>query len=162
MGVIPVLESLGYPIPIAVVYAGCLFLFGCCVGSFLNVVSYRLPHGVSLISPGSRCPGCGKVIHAWENIPILSWVLQRARCRGCRLPISWRYPAIELLTGFLPAAHLLRDPLWSPGRSGQRWLPISSAVRPTPPVKNTPSPAANSAPTLGSGTVSRVEPMQFH
>ena len=75
-----------------------IFAFGCCVGSFLNVVIYRLPRDKSLISPGSACPACGERIHFYDNIPLLSWLLLRARCRHCKAPISARYFIIELLT----------------------------------------------------------------
>lgn len=77
------------------------FLFGLAVGSFLNVCIYRLPRGESLILPRSRCPTCGNPIKAWDNIPLLSFLLLRGRCRACGARISWRYPAVELLTGLL-------------------------------------------------------------
>lgn len=73
-------------------------LLGAIVGSFLNVVIYRLPRGESLSRPRSRCPGCGVAIAPYDNVPILSWLVLRGRCRRCREPISPRYPAIELLT----------------------------------------------------------------
>jgi leader peptidase (prepilin peptidase) / N-methyltransferase len=76
-------------------------LLGLCVGSFLNVVIHRLPRGESIVTPGSRCPGCGRPIRAWENIPVLSYLWLRGRCAGCGTRIAWRYPAIELLTGGL-------------------------------------------------------------
>jgi leader peptidase (prepilin peptidase) / N-methyltransferase len=84
--------------PIAVVYA---LIFGLCVGSFLNVVIARLPAGRSVISPGSACPRCGSAIAWYDNLPVLSYVLLRARCRACQNPISWRYPAVELICGML-------------------------------------------------------------
>jgi leader peptidase (prepilin peptidase)/N-methyltransferase len=84
--------------PIAVVYA---LVFGLCVGSFLNVVIARLPAGRSVVSPGSACPRCGSTIAWYDNLPVLSYVLLRARCRACRNPISWRYPAVELICGVL-------------------------------------------------------------
>ncbi|MFH0910851.1 MAG: prepilin peptidase [Planctomycetota bacterium] len=90
--------------PPPVVYALVLFFFGLCVGSFLNVVICRLPRGVSLFYPGSMCPACGRKIAGAENLPLLSWILQGGRCRGCRRPISLRYPAVELLTGLAWAA----------------------------------------------------------
>ena len=74
---------------------------GLAVGSFLNVVAYRLPIGGSLVSPPSACPGCGSAIRAYDNIPILSWLFLRGRCRDCREPISWRYPLVEAATGVL-------------------------------------------------------------
>ncbi|HXN56701.1 MAG TPA: prepilin peptidase [Myxococcales bacterium] len=77
------------------------FAFGAVVGSFLNVVIARVPAGLSIVKPGSRCPRCGMDIAWYDNIPIVSWILLRARCRGCALPISARYPAVELLAGVL-------------------------------------------------------------
>ena len=74
-----------------------LFAVGSSVGSFLNVVAYRLPAGVNLVHPGSRCPRCLSPIRLWHNIPILGWFLLRGRCRDCRLPISPRYPLVEFL-----------------------------------------------------------------
>ena len=74
------------------------FVIGACVGSFLNVCITRWPHDLSVISPRSRCPRCERPITAVDNIPILSWLLLRGKCRGCGLPISTLYPAIELLT----------------------------------------------------------------
>jgi len=78
-----------------------VFVFGCCVGSFLNVVIYRLPRDKSLIRPPSFCPSCGRRIRFYDNIPLLSWLLLRGRCRYCREPISPRYFVIELLTGLV-------------------------------------------------------------
>jgi leader peptidase (prepilin peptidase)/N-methyltransferase len=73
--------------------------FGLAIGSFLNVVIHRLPLGESLVHPGSRCPGCGAAVRAWDNVPVLSYLLLRGRCRNCNEPISFRYPLIEALTG---------------------------------------------------------------
>lgn len=74
------------------------FALGACIGSFLNVVIWRLPRGESLSAPPSHCPKCGHGIRPWENIPLVSWLALRARCSSCREPISPRYPAVELLT----------------------------------------------------------------
>lgn len=76
-----------------------LALLGLVFGSFANVVIWRLPRGESLASPGSHCPRCGSTIAWHDNIPVLSWLLLRGRCRSCGEPISWRYPAVELLSG---------------------------------------------------------------
>ncbi len=73
-----------------------IFLSGLCVGSFLNVVIWRLPRGMSLMHPPSRCPRCGHWIRAWENIPLVSWLVLKGRCSGCHEPISIRYPLVEL------------------------------------------------------------------
>ena len=78
-----------------------VFVFGCCVGSFLNVVIYRLPLDKSLISPASACPGCGEYIQFYDNIPLVSWLFLGRKCRYCRVPISPRYFIIELLTGIV-------------------------------------------------------------
>ena len=75
-----------------------IFAFGCCVGSFLNVVIYRLPRDKSLVTPGSSCPACGQRIHFYDNIPLVSWLVLGAKCRHCKAPISVRYFIIELLT----------------------------------------------------------------
>lgn len=78
-----------------------IFLLGAIVGSFLNVVIARLPEGLSVVRPRSRCPKCGGSIPWFLNIPVLSWILLRGRCATCAQPISIRYPIIELLTAVL-------------------------------------------------------------
>lgn len=78
-----------------------VFVFGLVVGSFLNVVIYRVPRGESIVRPRSRCPGCGHEIREYDNVPVLSWLILRGRCRDCREPISARYPAVELFTGVI-------------------------------------------------------------
>jgi len=83
------------------VFAGML---GLAIGSFLNVVAYRLPRGESLSRPGSRCPSCGTPVRPYDNVPVLSWLALRGRCRSCRSGISIRYPLIEALTGALCVA----------------------------------------------------------
>ena len=74
---------------------------GLCVGSFLNVCISRWPAGLSVVRPRSRCPKCERQIAAIENVPVLSWIFLRGRCRGCRLPISIQYPAVELFVGIV-------------------------------------------------------------
>ncbi len=76
-------------------------LYGLCIGSFLNVVIYRLPLGQSLASPPSRCRNCGYQLRWFDNIPVLSWVFLRGRCRACGVSVSWQYPIVELITGAL-------------------------------------------------------------
>lgn len=76
-------------------------VFGAIIGSFLNVVIHRVPLEESVVFPNSRCPSCGAVIAFYDNIPVLSWMLLGAKCRGCKQPISFRYPAVELLTAAL-------------------------------------------------------------
>jgi leader peptidase (prepilin peptidase) / N-methyltransferase len=78
-------------------------VFGLLLGSFLNVVAYRLPRGESLAMPASRCPGCDTPIKPYDNVPVLSWLLLRGRCRACGTTIAWRYPLVELATAALLA-----------------------------------------------------------
>jgi leader peptidase (prepilin peptidase) / N-methyltransferase len=82
----------------AVTFAGVL---GAIVGSFLNVVSYRLPRHESLVSPASHCPKCGTPVKPYDNIPIVSWLALRGHCRSCSAPISARYPLVEALASAL-------------------------------------------------------------
>jgi len=78
-----------------------VFLMGSAIGSFLNVVIYRIPLGKSIISPPSSCPKCGERIKPYHNIPILGWLMLGGKCANCKEPISIRYPIIELITGIL-------------------------------------------------------------
>jgi leader peptidase (prepilin peptidase)/N-methyltransferase len=78
-----------------------VFALGCCVGSFLNVVVYRLPRDKSVMTPPSSCPACGRRIRFYDNVPLVSWLVLRAKCRDCKAPISIRYFVIELLTGLV-------------------------------------------------------------
>jgi leader peptidase (prepilin peptidase) / N-methyltransferase len=75
--------------------------FGLLIGSFLNVVAHRLPARASLARPGSRCPSCETPIKPYDNVPVLSWLLLRGRCRACAAPIAARYPLVEALTAVL-------------------------------------------------------------
>ena len=86
-------------------------VFGAIIGSFLNVVIHRVPLEESIVFPNSRCPSCGAVIPFYDNIPVLSWVMLGAKCRGCKERISFRYPAVELLTGALFVAVAWHDGL---------------------------------------------------
>src|SRR4051812_30458485 len=79
-------------------------IVGACAGSFLNVVIWRVPRGESIVSPPSHCPNCGERIKARDNIPIVSWLLLRGRCRNCSDPISARYPLVEALVAVVFAA----------------------------------------------------------
>ncbi|MEG1537480.1 MAG: prepilin peptidase [Clostridiales bacterium] len=94
-----------YPALLLVLYLF-VFLFGSVIGSFLNVVIYRLPRGISFVSGRSFCPACREQLKAWDMIPCVSWLLLRGRCRFCHSPISRRYPAVELFCGLLAVAVL--------------------------------------------------------
>jgi leader peptidase (prepilin peptidase) / N-methyltransferase len=85
-----------------------LTVAGATVGSFLNVVAYRLPRGLSVVRPRSRCPGCGAQIAGYDNVPVVSWVLLRGRCRACDETISFRYPLIEAVSAALFAGVAIR------------------------------------------------------
>lgn len=78
-----------------------LGVLGLLVGSFLNVVIHRVPAGMSLVSPGSACPSCAHPVRPYDNVPVLSWLVLRGRCRDCSAPISGRYPLVELATAVL-------------------------------------------------------------
>ena len=95
-------------IPGSAFVTGAAFVLGLVLGSFLNVVIARLPKRQSIVSPPSRCPRCRAAIRPWDNIPVLSWILLRGRCRDCRARIPWRYPLVELTAGFLLAALVQR------------------------------------------------------
>ena len=82
-------------------------ILGALVGSFLNVVGYRVPRGESVVRPASRCPSCSTPIKPYDNVPVISWMLLRGRCRACGTGISARYPLVELVTGLLCAAVVL-------------------------------------------------------
>jgi len=84
------------------------FAFGAAMGSFANVLIHRLPMGLSIVSPGSRCPSCSARIRWFDNIPIVSYFILGRRCRACKTVISPRYPLVEALSGFLFAAMLFR------------------------------------------------------
>lgn len=90
-----------------------VFLFGLVVGSFVNVLVHRLPRGESVAFPGSHCPSCGTPIRPYDNVPVVSWLLLRGRCRACRAPIAIRYPVVELVNGLLWAAVYTRAPGWA-------------------------------------------------
>jgi len=76
-----------------------VFILGCCLGSFFNVVIYRLPAKLSIVQPGSHCPRCSRPIAFYDNIPLISYLILMGKCRHCRAPISFRYPTVEALTG---------------------------------------------------------------
>lgn len=92
----------------AVIYALFAFAFGAVVGSFLNVCIYRLPRNESVVFPPSHCPNCDYQIRWYDNIPILSYLVLRGKCRGCGQRISLQYPLVELINGLLTLALFLR------------------------------------------------------
>lgn len=85
-----------------------LALIGLAVGSFINVLIVRLPAGTSIVTPRSRCPHCGHTLAWWENVPLVSWMALRGKCRACKAPISVRYPLVEASTALLFLAALAR------------------------------------------------------
>jgi leader peptidase (prepilin peptidase)/N-methyltransferase len=95
-------------------------LFGALIGSFLNVVSYRLPRRESLVAPASRCPHCDHPIRPWHNLPVVGWLLLRGRCHDCGAPISARYPLVEAATALLYAGVVVRF-----GLDRDLWLPLA-------------------------------------
>jgi leader peptidase (prepilin peptidase) / N-methyltransferase len=95
-------------------------LGGLLVGSFFNVLIARLPEGESLVTPGSRCPHCGHPVRPYDNVPVLSWLWLRGRCRDCGEPISARYPLVEALTGVLCALVVVAK-----GADEDAWLGIA-------------------------------------
>lgn len=110
-------ENLNLPLGAALVTA----VLGALIGSFSNVVIYRLPRGESVVWPGSQCPNCGRRLTPLELVPVLSWLFQRARCRGCFKPISARYPLVELIMagGFFAIAWR-----WPLTEYGATFLPL--------------------------------------
>ncbi len=85
-----------------------IFIFGSCIGSFLNVCIYRLPESKSIVRPGSRCPSCGTPIRFYDNIPILSYILLKGKCRHCAAAISFRYPVVEFISGIFAVGIFLK------------------------------------------------------
>ncbi|NUN14916.1 MAG: prepilin peptidase [Myxococcales bacterium] len=115
---------------------GFAFAWGALWGSFFNVVIYRLPAGLSVITPPSHCPHCKTRLRAYHNVPVLGWLFLRGKCATCRAPISVRYPLVELLTAVLSAALWLRlaspdagfDPLAAIAPFGLLFLFLGSLI----------------------------------
>jgi len=99
---------------------------GLLIGSFLNVVVYRVPAGMSIASPPSACPGCHSPIKAYDNVPVLSWLALRGRCRSCRTAISARYPIVELATGLFFVVVAAR--IWPLGDVPTEAAPLVAAL----------------------------------
>jgi len=108
-------------VAVTLVETALVFIFGLAWGSFANVVIDRYPKGESVVLPRSRCPQCRNPIAWYDNIPVISWLVLRARCRKCGGRISWRYPLVELLTGFLFAAVFHCVTLFAPSYVFLRW-----------------------------------------
>ena len=112
------------------------FLFvGGAVGSFLNVVVYRLPAGMSIAWPGSHCPRCKHAIRAYDNIPVLAWLWLRGRCRDCRGRISFRYPLVEAVTAGLFLLLLVVEVFHGGHNLPVRIPPLPQGPHPYPPRK---------------------------
>lgn len=95
MSLLAIENALPVPLPVVYAFTG---IFGAMIGSFLNVVIHRVPQEQSIVFPNSACPSCGVSLKFYDNIPILSFLILRGRCRACRKPISIRYPIVETLT----------------------------------------------------------------
>lgn len=114
-----------WPQPFLMVYA---FVVGSVVGSFLNVIIHRVPRRMSIVSPGSACPSCSAAIRWYDNIPLVSWVVLRGRCRQCAAPISVRYPLVELVAGVIGAATVMRYGVGLPGLEAAVFAWVSLAL----------------------------------
>ena len=101
------------------------FIFGICIGSFLNVCIFRLPEGKSIVHPPSSCPGCGAAIRLYDNIPVLSYFILRGRCRDCHTPIAFRYVLVELLGGLMAVCVYFR---FGPGMEGIIYYAFMAAL----------------------------------
>src|ERR1700761_6169590 len=97
------------------IYIVFAFAFGAVIGSFLNVVVWRLPRGESLVSPPSHCPKCNTRLAWFDNIPVFGWLMLRGKCRYCREPISARYPIVEAITGLLFVFYYAAFFIWQLG-----------------------------------------------
>ena len=108
----------------SVILASALLL-GLVIGSFLNVCIVRIPHGESIVRPASHCTGCGRAIRPYDNVPLISWLVLRGRCRVCKKPISWMYPAVELATALLFFACAA---VFGPTLEGVKWALLSALI----------------------------------
>ena len=132
--------------PVELVAVVFITLAGLAIGSFLNVVIWRVPRGESIVSPPSHCPQCDAEIRGRDNIPVLSWLILRGRCRDCGAHISARYPGVELLTG---ALFLLDDAHVRPHLGAPRLpLPDGRGRRPGVHRPGHQAPAQRADPAL--------------
>src|SRR5215213_9555578 len=99
----------------------CVFVFGLLIGSFLNVVIYRVPKRESIVLPGSHCPACNVAIKPYDNIPVLSYTMLGGRCRSCGAGISLIYPAVELLVALLYLAVFFKVMSQYPSADSRFW-----------------------------------------
>jgi len=106
-------------------FAALAGILGALVGSFLNVVIHRLPRGESVVSPGSRCPACGRAIRPWHNVPVLAWLWLRGRCRDCGARIPVRYPLVEAATAALFVLVALR---FGPAPTTWLWMAFGALL----------------------------------
>ncbi len=137
------------------------FIFGIIFGSFLNVCISRLPSGASIIKPRSRCPSCKKSIAAYDNIPLLSFLILRGRCRNCKKKISWEYPAVEFVSGLLAMACLAQ--LHSPGLAALWFLTFICPLLVVSVIDlhHYIIPDEISLPFIGVGFLTRLISVQF-
>jgi leader peptidase (prepilin peptidase)/N-methyltransferase len=115
-------------VTVLLVSLACAGVFGLLIGSFLNVVVYRVPAGLSIVSPPSACPNCHAEIKPYDNVPVVSWLVLRGRCRNCAEPISPRYLLVELGTGVFFALVAWRFWPFASGRSDADAAAVASAV----------------------------------
>lgn len=92
-----------------------VFIFGLCIGSFMNVCIYRIPLSKSIVTPRSMCPGCNSLISAYDNIPVISYILLKGKCRNCGIPISFRYPLVEIISGLTALAVFMKFGIFAEG-----------------------------------------------
>jgi leader peptidase (prepilin peptidase)/N-methyltransferase len=113
---------MAFPVPAALAVT---FVFGACIGSFLNVCIYRIPRNLSIVHPGSACPDCGRALPFYTNIPVFSFLILRGRCRFCRHRISPRYLVVECVTGFLAVLAYL---IFGPTLTALVWFAFAAAL----------------------------------
>jgi leader peptidase (prepilin peptidase)/N-methyltransferase len=123
-----------------------MFVIGSVIGSFLNVVIYRLPRGMSLLHPGSSCPQCGHLIRWFDNVPILGWLWLRGRCRDCKAKISVRYPLVEAATAIIFVALAYTDVI-APYSAALQKAQLAAEAEPAQPRAALADEVARSVPS---------------